>query len=582
MLRTSHHAPPTTRRINHRTFAIRALLGALVLVTTACQHPLDKVDRRVDRLLEDRSGTLGNDATPPVWEPNNIGRPTRSAVRETDPSTVNPPASDLRFDVAAEQADLADRLAAYSRLDPDAAPLEIGLPEALRLAQETGREYRNASEDYVLAAISLLIERHLWSPRLFNDTTVSVDGTSDDGRFEHAVGVVNSLRATKRLPFGGTVEARWLVAATDQLRDRATGGYVSSSELVLSADIPLLAGAGLAARADRIQAERDLVYASRTFERFRRSYLVEIAADYFDLLTAKAAIANQERQLASRRRADEETRAKVEAGRLRPFQRDITANAVRQSESRLATLRESYILQVERFKVRLGLDPRVPVEVLELDFDIPVPGATPNAAVDAALAFRLDLQNQRDGLVDAERDVAVARNQLLPDLDIDASVGFETDDDDATAGVGIRGDELDYSLGMTLGLPLDRRIERLGLRRAVIFRDRARRQYDQFRDSVVVDARAAVRRIDLARFTLELAREQIVINRRGLEDLNLRDDADPQSKLDRENDLLNAENARDEALSDLRSAILSYLLATGQLRVAPDGTFLPLPGMDQP
>ncbi len=109
--------------------------------------------------------------------------------------------------------------------------------------------------------------------------------------------------------------------------------------------------------------------------------------------------------------------------------------------------------------------------------------------------------------------------------------------------------------------------------------ERAQRNYDEFRDSVIITGRQAVRNVDLAQFQLRLAEEQVRINELGLEELLLRDDSDPQSVVDRRNDLLNAEDARDQAIADLRNAILQYLLATGQARVRPDGTFEPLPGM---
>ncbi|MFI4896369.1 MAG: TolC family protein, partial [Phycisphaerales bacterium JB059] len=196
-----------------------------------------------------------------------------------------------------------------------------------------------------------------------------------------------------------------------------------------------------------------------------------------------------------------------------------------------------------------------------------------------ALEYRLDLQNRRDRLDDQRRAVANARNELLPDLNLDASVSLPTDPDEMNGGFSLDPDELDYSVGATFSLPLDRRIEKLGLRRAMIALERAQRTYDEFRDGVIIAARQAVRNVDLARFQLQLAEEQVRINELGLEELLIREDSDPQSIVDRRNDLLDAENARDQAIADLRNAILEYLLATGQARVRPDGAFEPLPGM---
>ena len=46
------------------------------------------------------------------------------------------------------------------------------------------REFRFQEETYLLAAMRLLIERHLWGPRFFNDVLATVDADGDDGLFD--------------------------------------------------------------------------------------------------------------------------------------------------------------------------------------------------------------------------------------------------------------------------------------------------------------------------------------------------------------------------------------------------------------
>ncbi len=548
---------------------------------------MDRIDRATDSIIAERTLAMGAaDAPRPfggTTAPERPANTTRAGWYQSTPTTVNPPASSLRFDPADEARNVADILARYADDATGTTAAEgamvLDLDGVFRLADSSSREHRQAEETYLLSVISLLIERHQWSPRLFNDTSVSVAGFADEGRFESALSVINTLRVSQRLPFGGEAEARWVTRAAEQLSDAATNQYTSSSELVLSANFPLLRGAGRVARESLLQAERDTVYAARTYEQFRRQLLVSIASDYFSLLETRARIGNQQRQLDSQIRRQDETATKVIAGRLNPFQNQITANAVKQSQAQLANLRESYILQLERFKLRLGLDPVSPVVLGEPGMTLREPAIAPEEAVARALDYRLDLQNRRDALIDAERAVANARNNLLPDFDVNAAVSVPTESDGDQEGLGLDAGDSDYSLGGTFSLPLDRRVEKLGLRRAQIALERERRAFDEFRDGIVIDARQSVRAVDLARFQLQLAEEQIVINRRGLEDLSLRDDADPQSILDRQNALLDAENARDRAITDLRNAILDYLQTTGQLRVKPDGTFDPPPGM---
>lgn len=535
---------------------------------------MSKIDRQTQKVIAERVAALGGGAAEPrAFEGGEIG--DRSGWYEKRPGTVNPPASALSYSPAAEARDVAALLEGYAEdaAGNPAEVLDLSLDDVFRLAATSSREHRQAEEEFILSVVSLLIERHRWSPRLFNDTTVAYGGTGDGGTFDAAVSVINSLRVTQRLPFGGSVEASWIARAAQELVNESTNAYTSSSDLVLSANIPLLRGAGMVAREELIQSERNTVYASRSYERFRRALLVSIAADYFDLLQTRARIGNQQRQLQSQIRRQDETAAKVAAGRFNPFQNDIVANAVKQSEAQLANLRESYILQLERFKLRLGLDPRLAIELGDPGMAVLEPSVAPDAAVEAALTYRLDLQNRRDQVIDVERAVANAANNVLPDFDFNASVSVPTDPNNDQGGLGLDQEETSYSVGATFSLPLDRKIERLTLRQAQVQLERQRRSYEEFRDSIVIEVRRAVRAIDLARFQLQLAERQIIINERGLEDLSLRDDADPQAVLDRENALLDAQNARDQAVTDLRNAVLQYLLISGQMRVMPDGTF---------
>ena len=535
---------------------------------------MERIDALTDRTIRERVEALGGGAdTPRPFRAPAEG--DRSGWYNPEPATVNPPVAALPFspaDEARDVAELLDRYADNATVPGEGARL-LDLESVFRLADTTGREHRQAEEDFILTVVSLLIERHRWSPRLFNDTSVAFAGAGDDGTFDAALSVINTLRVNQRLPYGGSVEARWVTRAAQELVNESTNAYTSSSDLVFAANMPLLRGAGRVAREDLLQAERETVYAARSYERFRRSLLVSIANDYYSLLETRARIANQRRQLESQLRREEETAERVLAGRLNPFQNEITANAVKQSEAQLANLREQYILQLERFKLRLGLDPREMIALGEPGRGLRDPLVTPDDAVRMALTYRLDLQNRRDRLNDVERAVANARNNLLPDMDLNATVTVPTDPDADQDGLSIDGGFTRYSIGATLSLPLDRRIERLSLRQAQIRLERERRSFEEFRDSVVIEARRAVRAIDLARFQLELAEAQILINEKGLEDLSLRDDADPQAVLDRQDALLDAENARDRAITDLRNAILQYLLVTGQLRVGPDGTF---------
>ncbi len=562
-----------------------ALTAIIVSIMYGCGGGLRRIDAKTRRLLDERTQALGGGSiTPDRSFPDNV--PLDREATAKHPPSVNPGADELSYTPADEARDLTARLEGFTRQAVEGAPgtvsLDLDLPSAWRLSQRTGREFLSAEEDYILAAIGLLVERHLWSPRFFNDTAVSVGGTGSDGSFDSALRVINELRVTQRLPYGGDVAARWVWDATEQLRTQATGDYTQASRLVFDGNIPLLRGAGLVAQESLIQAERDLVYAARGFEDFRRSYLVDIATDYFDLAQSQAEIKNQQEQLKSLRLTERAETARYEAGRIRLFQKNIATNQRVTAEASLASQEEQYILQLDRFKLRLGIDTDRPLLIAPIRLELADPAVSLDEASAAALNYRLDLQTRRDQLEDASRDVANARNDALPNLDLAAGVSIPTNPGDEQGELGFSPGDLNYTASATFGLPLDRQIERARIRQTVIAFERAQRNYDEFRDNILVNVRQAVRQIDLQRFQLRLAEERVKIDQSRVRELELKPgQVDTQTKIDAENSLLDSLNARDQAITNLRIAILQYLLQSGQLRVARDGAFQPLPGMPE-
>jgi outer membrane protein TolC len=567
--------------------------AALVTSTAGCAINADSIDRRVAKLIETNSQRMGKDTAAPAPNPGVV--PARSASSFTrQPPTTNPDAAAIRYTPADESRDVIARLRRYAdqygvmeatqppdENAPPATPPEgttlLTLDGALGLAQRSGRELLSAQEEYILAAIRVLVERHLWGPRFFNDTSATLSGDGDAGSFGSALSVVNTLRAAQRLPSGGQVEAQWLVRATDQLRRISGEKYRQSSEIALSADIPLMRGAGDAAREDQIQAERDLIYAARNFERFRREFLVQIASDYFDLVRTRDGIRNQRRSLESVKTLEQSVRSRVEAGRLQAFEVDIAASRVASAEASLLSSLDGFILQLERFRIRLGLETDGQLWLSDDAISLDEPDIDEDEAGRLALEYRLDLQNERDRLDDARRGVRIAQQNLLPDLNLSGRVGVPTDPDRVRGGLNLSADDLNYSAGLTLSLPLDREVERLNLRSSLIALQRSERTYEQNRDNVVVGARSALRAVDLARRQLQLAEQQVEINRRRLRSQELqRDVVSTQSIIDTENDLLAAENERDRSRTALRTSVLRYLLETDQLRVDDQGRLLKL------
>ena len=210
----------------------------------------------------------------------------------------------------------------------------------------------------------------------------------------------------------------------------------------------------------------------------------------------------------------------------------------RSRPSRGAEFRKRYSeLFVTQTQVRVFLIDLTPVN-LELE-----------RAIQIALENRLDLMNAKGQVTDAWRNVEVAGNALLADLNLRYSGTLATDPGsdgifrfDASAS--------NHLFGIEYDAPLTRRAERNAYRAAQITYQRARRAYMNNRDVIVQQIRLDLRNLDLNRRQFEIARERILTAASQVEEseLNLRTEREPESNLtlfllNALNSLLDAKNA---------------------------------------
>ena len=560
-----------------------AALALTLAVLWGCEPAFQRIDRRtVELLANTNSDELGPEtATPRLDRPPGEKPPRLSSEHLYDyaPPTQNPTSGDLLFTAEDDAAAVVQRLERYAQTPADATRLD--LEGALAYAIANSREYRFAEEDYVLSALRLLSERHLWGPRIFDDLSAEFLALGDGGTYDSSLAIINDLRVTQRLPYGGEVSARLLASATQDLHRRVAGENVQTAELIFDGNVPLLRGAGMVAREDLIQAERNVVYAARDFERFRRTFLFDITTGFLNLVAQKQSLVNAQRQVEQLQEFAARDQALAAAGRIPPFDAAITAQSALFAVDGLNRDQESYRFNVDRFKVRLGM-PEEQLLVIETSTPgLPTPEIALGDAVQFAMRYRLDLQNRRDFIDDARRAVNNARNALLADLDFFAGITIPTTDDKARAGLDLDFEDLQLRAALALGLPIDRTVERLNLRQAQIDLERSIRDYQEFRDTVAVEVRAAVRDIDRAAFSRQLQQDNVRTAERRLASIEAAPDrATPRDRADTANELLAARDQYLGAVRDLQISNLEYLLDSGQLRVGDDGSIRPLRGME--
>jgi outer membrane protein TolC len=546
-----------------------------------------RIDKATNEKLRASAEQLGGGALYPEIDPKRYepGSFFPDFPEDADrPATVNPPASDLSFEAippAKEDADsIAGRFARMAQEDPNTRLFTFD--DAVAYSMAHADEYLAAEEAYLIVAIRLLIEEHKWTPIPTNVTSATFGSEGDGtGRFENALGIVNDLGVSQRLPFGGEVSASFVVSATEQLDDYLNSTDTQSADIVLEAAIPLLRGFGDVAQEDLVQSRRNLVYAARDFEQFRRDFYFDLANDYLSLVQQLQGIANGERQVASSAAVEARTRALVESGRTEPFQADLATQNTLFALDRLSSQRELYRLTLDRFKARIGMPVDEAVRINPVEFKLPVPRVNPEDALGLAFRYRLDLQTERDIVDDFARKVDVARNALLGDLDLRLASNLPTDPLKPRSGLQFEPDYNDFSASLVYSMPLDRVPEELRLRQSQIFLEQSKRGYFQARDNAAVAVRQAARGIERSQFSLVVQQKNVAaaMNRQAAIDA-APDRATARDRTEAVDQLRRAQDSLDAAKKDLQLAILRYLNTTGQLRIAADGTLIPLPGME--
>lgn len=553
-----------------------AVIFASITVLVSCHSALERVDRQVTEMIrESQASTLGPaDTNDPQVVPQTLHPSGKTAsMYDSQPPTRNPTIIDLPAETNSLPNDSSIEVPKTDSANGGEVII-MDLEKALHHAITHSREYRSRKEELFLVTLDLLVERHLWGPQFFHDIISAFTGTPEAGDHDQVMSLVNELRATQRLPYGGDLSISALVTYVNVLQN-ATGlspSQSQSAELRLSLTQPLLRGFGEVAKEDLIRAHRELVYAVRRFERFRREFLVDVAEDYYDLIVQQAGIENRKVNVNNFELLAQRFEALAEAGRAAYFEAESFQQQVLFARNDLFTSQQAYDNALDTFKIRIGMPIHQAMNAVASEVVISQPLLASTKAVATAIELRLDLQITADMIDDARRKTQVARNALFPDLNILADIHVPTDPDKEEGGFNLSFHDAIYTAGATFSSPLERTTQRALYRRALIDYERAHRSYTLHRDQVAREVRDTVRGIQQARYSLQLQKLNMKLAEKSRLGVKLRErQLGLRDVIDSEEDLLEAKNRYDDAIRNTRVRILRYLLSTGQIRVSAAG-----------
>ena len=198
---------------------------------------------------------------------------------ESGTFSIDPPADSLRQRILSGEWEASQ-------------PQPLSLVDCLVIAAENSREVQSQRESLYRSALDLSLERWQYSTQFFGDVSGGVSGTGDGGDVD--ANVDSSLGFSRLLGTGASIVT---TLGNGMFRIGSTGApWDELANLTLSITQPLLRGAGRAIALEPLtQAERDLIYAVRSYERFRRTYAVDVAGRVYGLLQAIDELKNEER-----------------------------------------------------------------------------------------------------------------------------------------------------------------------------------------------------------------------------------------------------------------------------------------------
>jgi len=564
---------------------ILVAIGCLAALTAGCSpsHYTADADREVYGIVADTSAkTLGrvHDFTvrPPVDLPEML-EAARSKPRMPAPAAPERPTPPA--DAEVEQQTTFEALVPENlpppvpEPGPDAACLAMA--DALRVAVRASREHQTQKETMYLTALALTFERYLFRPHPSVTGTVDFANEFADGR-QRSWDPAADVGVTQALADGAVVAGSIGITALKYL-NRELGDTVDSA-LDFSLTQPLWRGAGRKiVQENLLQAERNAVYAIRTFARFEQEFAVSIASQYLRVLQQRDVVMNNWQNYLSLKRGRERAEWLAKAERMAEFQVDQARQDELTAYNQWVVERENYVNTLDAFKITLGipLTAEVALEPRELtrlgaaglqqrEFDL-------EDATAKALGTRLDLANTREGLEDANRRILIAEDDLKGDVDLVASMGYVSrGDQPQSARIALsRGD---YSVGFDIDLPVDRLSERNALRETQITRQVAARALDLARDNVVLDVRRAGRRLEQARESYEIQQRSVALAERRVDSTQMllqAGRATQRDVLEAQRALLTARNALTGALVNHTIAGLEFEQDVGTLAVDEEG-----------
>jgi outer membrane protein len=329
---------------------------------------------------------------------------------------------------------------------------------------------------------------------------------------------------------------------------------------------PLLKGFGPAVgRRALTSAEVRQADAARQETMAQQAVAVEVANAYYRVVAQEALVGVARSSVERSRKLRDASESKLDAGLVSQLDVFRAQQLVSQAELQLFDAQAAVEDAREALRFLIGRDSEAAFEVTR---DIPryEESMPPDEAVAIALEKRLDLQGAVESAADADRAASFARNQLLPQVDVNLALTRRQTADSLADSFGLN--RFQFATFLTISMPVDRTPQQIEYQNSLIERDRRRRSIETMRKRIADDVRRAIRQKERVIRSLAAAEASVDIGRREVEVAQLRYERGLSNNLDvvtAETNLLGIESRRIAALAESAVAHLTLRATLGIL-----------------
>jgi outer membrane protein TolC len=405
----------------------------------------------------------------------------------------------------------------------------LTLKQCVDIAIRSNLRLINSERDVQIAYSSYRAAKGFFIPYI--ELVTSVNAATERTRLltgEHTIAHSNALEGTlnagQNLPTGGS-----LTGATDVSRSKDdTRTYASSAVIEFSQ--PLWRGGGLdVGLADLKQSKLNRISEEIRNHLDQRDVALSVVSQFFDILRAQMDLLVSEDAIWVKKEALRGAEIKLELGQIPPSEKSKAEIQYLQEEENLVTLRQRYQDELESMLLLLGLPLETPfgVDTLTTDSLVSLIHAEKQLIPDLETCIREARSNRMELLLNdislrsSEIALAVARNNIYPDLNFTAG-GSTSDSDEELDSAVSASDHNTWDVGLSMAIPFPNIERRESYRRTLINLEKVKTSNLSAERDIVQEVKNAYRAVQSIEVNIPILQKTVEQATLSLEQENAR------------------------------------------------------------